>query len=93
MSIFWLEGKFLPFFQVEYSDRVQQLEREAARLSSLFGNTRVETKNAVEAANGYKELSDLLKKARSLAQEASSNANEAKNFAELEKVDRLRTAV
>lgn len=46
----------------------------------MFGAARLEAENAVEAANAYKELLAVLKEAREFAQNASTNANEAKEF-------------
>uniref|UniRef100_A0A914RFH2 Laminin EGF-like domain-containing protein n=1 Tax=Parascaris equorum TaxID=6256 RepID=A0A914RFH2_PAREQ len=63
-----------------YTNRVRELEAEAARLSGMFGAARLEAENAVEAANAYKELLAVLKEAREFAQNASKNANEAKEF-------------
>lgn len=42
----------------------------------------MEAKNAVTAANGYKELMEHLKKARNMTNQASLNAEQAKKFHE-----------
>lgn len=55
-------------------------------LSSLFGRTRIEAKNAVAAINGYKELMEHLKKARNMTNQASLNAKQARKFQEEETV-------
>ncbi|VDK75274.1 unnamed protein product [Litomosoides sigmodontis] len=66
----------------EYRNKSQELENEALLLSFLFGKTRTEAKNAVAAANGYKELIEHLKKARNMANQASLNAEQARKFHE-----------
>uniref|UniRef100_A0A1I8EZU5 Uncharacterized protein n=3 Tax=Wuchereria bancrofti TaxID=6293 RepID=A0A1I8EZU5_WUCBA len=66
----------------EYRSKLKELESEALFLSSLFGRTRTEAKNAVAAANGYKELIEHLKKARDIANRTSLNAEQARRFHE-----------
>lgn len=59
---------------------MEELESEAFYLSSLFGRTRNEAKNAVAAANGYKEMLEHLKRARNMTSQASLDAEEVKKF-------------
>ncbi|VDK29540.1 unnamed protein product [Gongylonema pulchrum] len=66
--------------KAEYTRKSEVLASESARLSALFGTTRNEAKNALEAANGYKELAELLQKARNMARQASGNARETHQF-------------
>ncbi|KAM3726093.1 Laminin-like protein [Dirofilaria immitis] len=68
----------------EYETKSKEMENEALFLSSLFGRTRTEAKNAIEAVNGYEELMDHLKKARNMTNQASLNAEQARKFHEEE---------
>ncbi|KAL3982290.1 Laminin EGF-like (Domains III and V) family protein [Acanthocheilonema viteae] len=88
----------------EYRNKSKELENQALFLSSLFGRTRTEAKNAVAAVNGYKELMKHLKKARNMTNQASLNAEQARKFHEEgavasaktlreQSADLLRTAV
>ncbi|VDK44418.1 unnamed protein product [Anisakis simplex] len=63
-----------------YTNHVHKLETEATRLSGMFGATRLQAEGAVEAANTYKELLKTISVARELAQNASVDAKEAKEF-------------
>ncbi|VDK62507.1 unnamed protein product, partial [Cylicostephanus goldi] len=62
------EKRAISFDKGPVNIRVGELEAEANRLNDTFGDTRMESQNAVEAASAYANITESLKTAQEKAQ-------------------------
>lgn len=73
-------------------EKIRELENEAARIKGIYDVARLESKNAVAAANIYKDVLKDLHNARNYTENAILIAQEAKNLAQGQKKEATDTS-